>query len=53
MTSEIDTKNVLESTIKHFGRLDVLVNNAGIIELGTIENTNLDQYDRMFNTNVR
>ena len=29
------------------------VNNAGIIELGTIENTSLEQYDRLMNTNVR
>jgi NAD(P)-dependent dehydrogenase (short-subunit alcohol dehydrogenase family) len=26
---------------------------AGIIELGSIENTTLDQFDRMFNINVR
>ena len=30
-----------------------LINNAGIIELGNIENTSLDQYDRLMNTNVR
>ena len=29
------------------------VNNAGIIELGTIENTSMEQYDRLMNTNVR
>jgi len=31
----------------------VLVNNAGIIETGSIETTSLDQYDRMMNVNVR
>jgi NAD(P)-dependent dehydrogenase (short-subunit alcohol dehydrogenase family) len=29
------------------------VNNAGIIETGTIENTTLEQYDRVMNTNIR
>jgi len=29
------------------------VNNAGIIEMGSIENTSLDQYDRLMNANVR
>ncbi|KAK6169249.1 hypothetical protein SNE40_020333 [Patella caerulea] len=53
LAKEDDTKNVLESTIKHFGKLNILVNCAGIIELGSIENTSLDQYDRMFNINVR
>lgn len=53
LNNETDTKNVLESTIKHYGKLDVLVNNAGILEAGSIEHTSLEQYDRMFNTNVR
>lgn len=48
--NENDTKNILESTIKHYGRLDVLVNNAGAMELGTIESTSLEQYDRYVST---
>lgn len=53
LTNENDTKNILEATVKHFGRLDVLVNNAGILESGSVENTSLEQYDRLMNTNVR
>ncbi|CAB3380410.1 Hypothetical predicted protein [Cloeon dipterum] len=53
VTNESDTKQIVESTVAHFGRLDVLVNNAGILEMGTIETTSLEQYDRVFNTNVR
>ncbi|XP_053979739.1 3-oxoacyl-[acyl-carrier-protein] reductase FabG-like [Hylaeus anthracinus] len=53
ITNETDVKNIIESTIKHYGRLDVLVNNAGVLESGSIENTSLDQYDRVFNVNVR
>ena len=29
------------------------MNNAGILESGGIENTSLDQYDRLMNINVR
>lgn len=29
------------------------VNNAGILETGSIENTSMEQFDRMFNVNVR
>ena len=36
-----------------FGRLDILVNNAGVIEMGNIENTSLDQYDRVMGVNMR
>lgn len=53
LTKEDDTAKILNDTVKHFGRLDVLVNNAGILENGSIEDTSLAQYDRMFNTNVR
>ena len=46
LTNENDVKSILDSTLKHHGKLDVLVNNAGIIESGSIETTTLDQYDR-------
>lgn len=53
LTNEADTKSILEGTIQHFGKLDVLVNNAGILETGSVETTDLAQYDRVMNTNVR
>lgn len=49
--SQID--RVLSETIQHFGQIDVLVNAAGIIKSGDIENTSLDEFDRMMNINVR
>lgn len=53
LTNEKDTKAILDKTIDRFGKLDVLINNAGILESGSIENTSLAQYDRIMNTNVR
>lgn len=46
LTNESDVKNIIDSTIKHYGKLDVLINNAGILESGSIETTSLEQYDR-------
>ncbi|KAL0113818.1 hypothetical protein PUN28_011272 [Cardiocondyla obscurior] len=53
LTNENDVKNIIDSTIKHYGKLDVLVNNAGILDKGCIETTSLEQYDNVFNVNVR
>lgn len=53
LTNEGDTERILNSTISHYNQLDVLVNNAGILESGSIESTSLDQYDRVMNANVR
>lgn len=53
LTKENDIESIVQKTIDHYGQLDVLVNNAGIIETGTIENTSLGQFDRLMNTNVR
>lgn len=53
LTKESDIEGLVKKTIDHYGQLDVLINNAGIIETGTIENTSLAQYDRLMNTNVR
>jgi NAD(P)-dependent dehydrogenase (short-subunit alcohol dehydrogenase family) len=36
-----------------FGQIDVLVNSAGIIKSGTIENTSLDDWDKMLDVNLR
>jgi len=53
LSKETDTERLLESTMSKFGRLDILVNNAGVIEMGNIENTSLDQYDRVMGVNMR
>jgi NAD(P)-dependent dehydrogenase (short-subunit alcohol dehydrogenase family) len=53
VTIEDDSKKIISKTIEKYGQLDVLVNNAGIIEVGTIETTSVEQYDRVMNTNMR
>ncbi|XP_014478341.1 PREDICTED: 3-oxoacyl-[acyl-carrier-protein] reductase FabG [Dinoponera quadriceps] len=53
LTNENDVKNIIDQTIKHYGKLDVLVNNAGTLETGDIKSTSLEQYDRVFNLNLR
>lgn len=42
----------VEKTIAHFGRIDILVNSAGIIQAGGIENSDLDEYRRVIDVNL-
>ena len=49
--SQVD--RIVSETVHTLGRIDVLVNSAGIIKNGTIENTALDDWDKMMNVNLR
>uniref|UniRef100_A0A8C3G8E9 Zgc:101858 n=1 Tax=Cyclopterus lumpus TaxID=8103 RepID=A0A8C3G8E9_CYCLU len=53
LTDEDTVRKTVEQTVAHFGRLDVLINSAGILAMGSIETTDLAQYDRIMNINVR
>lgn len=53
VTSNDGPQKIIDESLQKFGQIDVLVNNAGILETGTIENTSLEQYDRVMNTNIR
>jgi len=54
LTREEDVKNIFEELHKKFNnKLDILVNNAGVLERGSILDTNLEQYDRVMNVNLR
>jgi NAD(P)-dependent dehydrogenase (short-subunit alcohol dehydrogenase family) len=43
----------VEGTIRELGRIDVLVNNAGLFETRPLESITLEQWDAMLNTNTR
>lgn len=53
ITKEADRKLVIEKTVIRFGGIDVLVNAAGIIGSGNIENTTLEQWDYIMDINLR
>jgi len=46
-------ERVLQETAKAFGGINVLVNNAGILHPGTVEQITEAQWDETFNINVR
>jgi 3-oxoacyl-[acyl-carrier protein] reductase len=47
-----DVKRLFEQTVKAFGKLDVLVNNAGIYSFAGIEDITEESFHQMFNINV-
>lgn len=47
-----DVKRIFEETKKAFGKLDVLVNNAGVYKFTSIEEVTEEEFHRQFNTNV-
>jgi len=53
LSSAEEAERAINETVKAFGGLDVLVNAAGHISSGTIENTSLEAWDEMMNVNVR
>jgi meso-butanediol dehydrogenase/(S,S)-butanediol dehydrogenase/diacetyl reductase len=57
LSADISEKNevnrVVEQTVAHFGGLNVLLNNAGVLHVGTAEQITEEQWDETFNVNVR
>jgi 3-oxoacyl-[acyl-carrier protein] reductase len=47
-----DVQNLFDKAKAEFGKIDVLVNNAGIYKFDPIENVTEDEFHRQFNTNV-
>ncbi len=52
VTQEADWARVVEETLAELGRIDVLVNNAAVLHLGTLENTPPEVFRRVLEVNA-
>jgi NADP-dependent 3-hydroxy acid dehydrogenase YdfG len=52
VVDEAFAKGIVAQTVKHFGRLDILVNSAGIIRPGGVENANTEQWREVIDVNL-
>ena len=52
VTSEKDWQSLMDETIKTYSKLNILVNNAGIIKIADIEHTSLEDWQQIMNVNA-
>ncbi|KAJ0174895.1 hypothetical protein K1T71_010003 [Dendrolimus kikuchii] len=53
LSTDEGCERTVKATLEHFGRLDVLVNNAAIGGPEGIENATMEKFDKLFNNNLR
>lgn len=50
---EESVKSAVETVLREFGRIDILLNNAGIAVTGGVEEVSVEDWDKSYDTNVR
>jgi NADP-dependent 3-hydroxy acid dehydrogenase YdfG len=53
ISNETDAQYVVEETLRRFGRLDIVICNAGVGSFNELEHFSGDEWDRIFDTNVK
>jgi len=53
LSDVLHIEKLVANVIDEFGRIDVLVNSAGIIAMGSVLDTTLENWDDMMNINLR
>ncbi|QSQ16979.1 SDR family oxidoreductase [Myxococcus landrumensis] len=53
VTKREDVEGFVNFTLAEFGRLDVLINNAGVMPLSLLEMLKVDEWNRMIDVNIR
>ncbi len=53
VTSREDTQAFVDYACQQFGRVDVIINNAGVMPLSRLDALKLDEWNRMIDVNIR
>src|SRR4051794_32495541 len=53
VTQRDQVKKLVDAAVEQFGRVDVLLNNAGLMPLSLMESLHLDEWDKMIDVNIK
>lgn len=53
VTSEADWQRAVSTAVARFGKLDILVNNAGVVARGILEDTSVEEWERVMAVNAK
>ncbi len=53
VTDKKQVQSLIDQSIVTFGKIDVLVNNAGLMSIAPLSETKVDEWDRMIDINVK
>ena len=53
VTDRAQVKALVDKAVEEFGRIDVMLNNAGLMPLAPLERLKIDEWDRMIDVNLK
>jgi len=53
VSSEVEVEEMVKECINHFGRIDILVNNAGLVSTKLLQDTTVQDWDRIMSINLK
>lgn len=53
VTKRSDVKKLVDTAVQRFGRIDVMINNAGLMPHSPLERLKVDEWDRMIDVNIK
>lgn len=53
VTNEENVRTAVKEVMEHFGKIDILVNNAGVAAEGAVDSITEEEWDKVYNTNVK